>query len=101
MATTNKIKGETGNMQWQLNLDAVAGQNTTGGGHEKINNKVSHMGVPVMSQTAFCALEDQFGIWWAIILEQQMIETEKEEKRLAEEASHFFDGVPAIYKCQC
>ena len=96
MATTKKIKGPTGNMRWQLNLDAVAGQVTTGGGLEKMNNQLAHMGVPGMSHTAFSAIEEQLGLWWAAILEQQMIEAGKEEKRLAEEAGQYFDGVPAI-----
>ena len=69
---------------------------STGGGHSKLQETMGTLGIPVMSKNSFTSTERDVGRWWKDQLEQSMLETGKEEKRLAEERGDYHEGVPAI-----
>ena len=96
LTTCNKIKGPTGNKRWEVNLAAVWGQMATGGGAQPMNQFLSTMGVPGMSAPTFSSIEEQIGLWWRSVLEDEMLKAGEEEKFLAEQNGEYFDGVPKI-----
>ncbi len=54
------------------------------------------LGVPVMTKSAFIQTERDIGEWWKEKLSESMLEAGREEKRLAEQAGSYHEGVPAI-----
>ena len=94
--TSPKVKGPRQYCRWECNLAAVWGQMVTGGGHSHLEESMSVLGVPVMTQASFISTERDIGWWWKEKLAESMIEAGKEEKRLAEEKGSYHDGVPAI-----
>ena len=95
-ATSPKVKGPRQFCRWECNLAAVWGQMATGGGHSHLEESMSTIGIPVMTQSSFISTERDIGKWWKDKLAESMIEAGKEEKRLAEERGSYHDGVPAI-----
>ncbi len=69
---------------------------STGGGHTKLQETMSMVGVPVMSKTAFISTERDIGEVWKQQLKETMLEAGREEKRLAIEKGNYHEGVPAI-----
>ena len=69
---------------------------STGGGHYKLNETVSVIGIPVMTPKYFISIERSIGLWWQQQLQGIMAEVGREEKRLAEERNDFHEGVPAV-----
>ena len=96
LETSDKVRGPRGYRRWECNLAAVWGQMSTGGGHAQLQENVSVLGVPVMTKKSFIRTEKDIGEWWRMRLTESMIETGKEEKRLAEERGDYHNGVPAI-----
>lgn len=95
LTTSQKVPGPKGYARWEANLAAVWGQMSTGGGHSKLKETMSTLGVPVMAPKNFVNTERSIGEWWQQQLQQSMAEAGKEEKRLAEERGSFHEGVPA------
>lgn len=95
-ATSTKVKGPKGVKRWEINLTAVWGQMTTGGGHTSLSNTMGVLGVPVMAKGSFTPTQNDIGEWWRQKLEETMIEAGKEEKRLAEENGDYHQGVPSV-----
>lgn len=96
LETSRKVSGRTGYSRWEVNLAAVWGQMSTGGGHSTLTESMSFLGVPVMSQKNFMTTERTIGEWWREIFHQSMIEAGKQEKEMAVECGDYHDGVPAI-----
>ena len=69
---------------------------TTGGGHSRLEEAMSTLGIPVMSKASFISTENRIGEYWKQSLVDSVVEAGKEEKRLAEERGDFHEGVPAI-----
>ena len=94
--TSPKVKGPRGHTQWECNLGAVWGEMVTGGGHSRLQESMSVLGVPVMSKPSFISTERAIGEHWRQKLTESMAEAGREEKRPAEEKGDFHEGVPAI-----
>lgn len=77
-------------VRWECNLAAVWGQMCTGGGHSRLEETMSVVGVPVMTKRSFISE------MWKQVLEQSMAEAGRRERELAIEKNHYHDGVPAI-----
>ena len=69
---------------------------STGGGHSKLSETMSVLGVPVMSGRHFINTERDIGEWWRNELQELMIKAGKEEKQLAIERGDYLEGGPAI-----
>ena len=96
LETSQKVSGMTGYSRWEVNLAAVWGQMSTGGGHSTLTETMSFLGVPVMSRKNFMTTERTIGEWWREIFHQSMIEAGKQEREMAVECGNYHDGVPAI-----
>ena len=57
----------------ECNVVATWGQMATGGGYSKLNETMTTLGVPCMSQKNFINTERQFGEWWKDKLHESMI----------------------------
>ena len=95
-ATSDKVTGPKGVFRWEVNLGAVWGQMSTGGGYARLKETMSTLGVQVMSPKSFIDTERSIGQWWQQQLQEVMADAGREEKRLAEERGDFHEGVPAI-----
>lgn len=45
--------------KWEVNLAAVWGQMSTGGGHSSLQQSIAFLGVPVMAKKSYTATEEQ------------------------------------------
>ena len=95
LESSAKIVGPKGIKRWECNVAAVWGQMATGGGYSKLNETMTTLGVPCMSQKSFINTERQIGEWWRDKLHESMIEAGCEERKLAIERKDFHEGVPA------
>ena len=68
----------------------------TGGGHSRLQETMSTLGIPVMSPKNFINTERGTGEWWQQQLQAEMEEAGKEEKPLAVEWGDYHQGVPAV-----
>ena len=96
LETSTKVKGSHSYPQWECNLAAVWGEMTTGGGHSRLKESLSVLGVPVMTKASFISTERGIGERWREELAGAMAEAGREERRLAIERGDFNEGVPAI-----
>ncbi len=96
LKTSKKVKGPNNYSRWECNLAAVWGQMVTGGGHRKLEETMSIVGVPVMTKTSFVSTERDIGEWWEQELRKSMEEAGKEERALAMNSGDYHEGVPAI-----
>ena len=62
-ATSTKVTSPDGNKYWSCNLVAVWGQMATGGGHNKLEESMSILGLPVISKKLFINTEKLIGKW--------------------------------------
>ncbi len=60
--TSPKVKGPRKYCRWECNLAAVWGQMSTGGGHSHLEETMSVLGIPVMTQASFISTERDIGI---------------------------------------
>jgi len=81
---------------YDINLRAVWGTMTSGGGAADLNEQLQTMNIPQMHQSMFTSLEDDIGKWWNGILKEEMAKAGAEEKRIAVEEGNFCEGVPSI-----
>ena len=82
--------------RWESNVAAVWGQMATGGGHARLNEVMSLLGVPVMTKKMFIATERAVSKCWWESHEDSMKQAAKEEKKMAVERGSYHEGVPAI-----
>ncbi len=59
--TSPKVKGPKLYCRWECNLAVVWGQMGTGGGHSHLEETMSVLGVPVMTQASFISTERDIG----------------------------------------
>ena len=69
--------------RWECNLAAVWGQMSTGGGHSKLEETLSVIGVPVMTKKSFIDTESDIGETWRCALKQSMMEAGQREREIA------------------
>jgi len=79
-ATSTKTTGLTGKAHWTNNLAAIWGQMAVGGGFNSLEESMSVLCVPVMTNSSFVHTEQVIGKWWWTILQESMIAAGKEEK---------------------
>ena len=96
LETSSKVKGARGYRQWECNLGAIWAEMSTGGGHSRLEETLSVLGVPVMTKSRFISTERGIGEQWRKILEESMAEAGRQEKQLAIERGDFHEDVPAI-----
>lgn len=95
LQTSKKVKGPRGYRRWECNLAAVWGQMSTGGGHSQLEETMSVVGVPVMTNASFVQTERDIGEVWKLELQKTMTEAGREEKRLAELRKMGFQLLPS------
>ena len=79
-----------------VNLAAVWGQMSTGGGHSKLEEILSVIGVPVMTKKSFIGTQRDIGETWRCALKQSMMKTGQREREIAIQKGNFHEGVPTI-----
>ena len=84
------------NQRYSVNVGAVWGQMSIGGGHKPLNELLATMNVPGISKKSFLTIESQIGASWEKILGEEMVKAGKEEKKLALERKDIVNGYPAI-----
>ena len=94
--TSKKVLGPKRKMRWEVNLAAVWGQISTGGGFSRLRESMSVLGIPVIAPKNFSATERSIGLWWQEKLKEEMIAAGKEEKCLAEKRGDYHEGVSTI-----
>ena len=82
--------------RWLVNIAAVLGQMSTGGGVTALNSFLALMGVPGMPKSMFIATERLIGDNLHDLLVAKMAEAGQEEKRQAIERGDYHQGVLAI-----
>ncbi len=80
-------------MKWEVNVGAVMGQMSTGGGHDRLNETLAIMDVPGMSKKMYLNPENKIGDAWADSLAKEVQQAGMEEKQLAVENNEI---IPAI-----
>ena len=63
LETSRKVSCVTGYHRWEVNLAAVWGQMTTGGGHSPLTESMAYLAVPVMAKKSFMTTERTIGEW--------------------------------------
>ena len=79
-----------------MNMAAVLGQMSTGGGHARLNSILGTLDIPGMNKRMFSQTEHFLGEQMKIRLLEAMQEAADEEKEHAIETQDYHDGVPAI-----
>ena len=78
---------------YALNVGAVLGQISTGGGAAHLQEQMANVGVPGLSKNTFTRLERKLGKMMEEEMSQELLKAGEEERALATES---LDGVPAI-----
>jgi hypothetical protein len=94
--TSKKVRTSTGNQRFEVNVRAVWGSMSTGGGASKLNEGMATMNAPGMTQTTYTAIEEEISKWWQTVLEEDLVAAGVEERMLAIQRGDFHQGVPAI-----
>ncbi len=85
-----------GNKRFEINVRAVWGQMGSGGGSTRLNEESATLGMPGLSPDTYRKIEAEIGKWWHTVLKEEMLKAGAEEKKLAEEAGDFHEGIPAV-----
>ena len=80
LQTSRKVCCVTGYRGWEVNLAAVWGQMTTGGGHSTLTESMAYLDVPVMAKKSFMTTGRTIGEWWRERLQQSMVEAGRQER---------------------
>ena len=62
----------------------------------ELNEMLSTMDAPSMSETIFTNLEDKIGTWWQSVLEEIMLKVWTEDRKIAIEKGNCHEGIPTI-----
>ena len=88
---------ETSNgKQWTVNLGAVLGEMSTGGGLTRLNSTLALMEVPGMNKRMYSETEEFLGKEMRQHLARSMQQVAEEEKQHAISINSFHQGVPSI-----
>jgi hypothetical protein len=82
--------------QWTVNLGAVLGELSTGGGLTRLNSTLALVDVPGMHKRMYSDIEEFLGKEMRIHLTQSMQQVAEEEKQHAIETNSFHQGIPSI-----
>ena len=82
-STSTKIDGVSSGKRWECNVATVWGQMCNGGGHTRLQETTSILGVPTVTKKSLMATEKALGKCWSNSLEQTMKEAAEEERRIA------------------
>ena len=83
-------------IRYDLNVRAVWGEMSTGGGVSHLNESLTTMGIPRMTQTTFSSIEEQIYRWWKEIIDRELHAAAAEEKLIVVSRGCYHQGVPAI-----
>ena len=81
---------------YSVNVGAVLGQISTGGGGAQLEEQMSAIDVPSMRIPTFCILERKLGTVLEKAVTSELISAGEEEKRLAIARVEYHQGIPAI-----
>lgn len=95
MKTSPRAQTSNGK-QWTVNLGAVLGELSTGGGLTKLNSSLALMNVPGMQKQMYSKMEEFFGKEMRAHLASSMLQVAEEEKQHAVEANSYHQGIPSI-----
>ena len=82
--------------QWTVNLGAVLGELSTGGGLTRLNSTLALMDVPGMQKRMYSDIEEFLGKEMQVHLAHSMQQVAEEEKQHAIETNSFHQGIPSI-----
>ena len=80
--------------RWECNLSVVWGQMSTGGGHCKLEETLSVIGVPVTTKNSFIDTERDIGETSKCAFKQSMMEAGQREREIDIQKGNFHEGVP-------
>ena len=93
--TSPRVQTEKGK-KWSVNIGAVLGEMTTGGGLSQLNTMLAMMDVPGMHRKMFTEMEEFIGSEMMEQLSDSMRQAADEEKENAISSGRFHQGVPSI-----
>ena len=95
ICSSSKVTTQNGK-RWSINLGAVLGQMTTGGGLTRLNTTLACLDVPGMQKRMYTATETLLGteMMKQLALSMEKIATEERENAISIDSFH--QGVPAI-----
>ena len=93
--TSDKTTTPNGD-RWLVNVMAVLGTMSTGGGSAQLTTVLSTMGIPSMSKGTFVTTERLLGDFLKNELTVKMMEAGEQEREMAIARNDFHQGVPAI-----
>ena len=79
-----------------INIPAVRGTVLSGDGPSELNEMLSTMDAPSMSETMFTTLEDEIGTWWQSVLKEELFKAGAKERWIAIKWGQYHEGIPAI-----
>ena len=94
--SSTRVSTHSGAKKWSVNLAAVLGQMSTGGGNSRLDNVLKTMGVLGKPKRMFMATEQFLGEEMKQLLLKSMAEAGREEKEHAIAQSHYHQGVPYV-----
>ena len=86
----------TGAKKWHINIAAVLGQMSTGGGNARLEKVLTTMGVPGMRKQLFRSTEQFLGESMKEQLVQSMAAAGQKERELAISSNNYHQGVPYV-----
>ena len=94
ISSSHQVKTSKGK-RWAVNLGAVLGHMSTGGGQQRLNTTLAYMNVPGMPKM-FSATDSLLGEEMKQQLFAAITEAGKEEREHAISLESFYQGIPAI-----
>uniref|UniRef100_A0A1X7U5M3 Mutator-like transposase domain-containing protein n=1 Tax=Amphimedon queenslandica TaxID=400682 RepID=A0A1X7U5M3_AMPQE len=94
--SSQKVKRNDGTVKWAVNLAAVLGQISTGGGHSRLNQTLATMAVPGVKKKLYSQTEKYLGDEMKQQLVKCMADNAEHEKNHAIEIDSFHQRIPAI-----
>ena len=95
ISSSHQVKTSKGK-RWAVNLGAVLGHMSTGGGQQRLNTTLAYMNVPGMLKKMFSATESLLGEEMKQQLFAAITEAGNEEREHTISIESFHQGIPAI-----
>ena len=94
--SSHQITTSDGKKRWAVNMAAVLGQISTGGGHARLNSTLATLDIPGMSKRMFTSTEDFLGREMKMRLLETMVAAAEDERQHAISTNDFHQGIPAV-----
>lgn len=94
--SSHQITASDGKKCWAVNMAAVLGQISTGGGHARLNSTLATLDIPGMSKRMFTSTEDFLGREMKMRLLETMVAAAEDEQQHAISTNHFHQAIPAV-----